>query len=166
MKHRAFPFIFLLTLAIAVFSGCKKDDDNGGNNSGADILPGIGLKDLKIGDPAQKAFDVFGTVTDSYFENGGVYYHFLLYFTQGVIVNLEPTNSETLDLNTKILTIVLTEPYAGKTDKGIGIGSTKTEVIAAYGQPDSSEPLKGDIYNIGIAFEYDSDLVSSITVSE
>ena len=154
-----------LLAAVLFVAGCKKDDDDNNNTSGADILPGIGLKNVKIGDTAQKAFDAFGTVTDSYFEINGQYFHFLLYITKGVFVNLEPTGSATLDLNTKIHDIVVSDPYAGKTDKGIGIGSTKTAVQAAYGQPDSVDPLNGDEYNIGIAFDYGSGTeVTTITL--
>ena len=162
MKNTA-KHMFMLaaaSLLIAV-SGCKKDDDGG--NSDADIQPGVGLKEIRIGDTAQKAFDVLGTVTDSHIEINGIFFHFLLYINKGIIINFEPTDSETLDPNTKILAISLIDPYSGKTDSNIGIGSTRADVIAAYGQPDSID-TDGESYDIGITFQYDNDIVSTITI--
>lgn len=166
----ALKFLFGFTLFASLFltAACNKDDDNGGNNnSSADIIPGVGLKDVKIGDPAQKAFDAFGTVPDSYVEFGGQYFHFLIYISKGITINLEPTNSETLDPNTKIQNITVSDPYAGKTDKNIGIGSTKTEVRAAYGQPDLNDPNADAYAAIGISFGYDDqEKVETITIAK
>ena len=164
---QVFKLLFAATLLsnFLLAPGCKKDDGGDDPGTSVQILPGQGLNNLKIGDPAQKAFDAFGSVSDSYFEFGGKYYHFLLYLSKGIAVNLEPTNSATLDLNTKILDISLSTPYSGQTDKKIGIGSTKTAVEAAYGTPDSIDPLDGDKYNIGIAFDYGGGTtVETITV--
>lgn len=169
MTRKTFPFALVLLLAIAAFTGCKKDDDdNGGGNSNADILPGIGLKEVKIGEPAQKALDVFGTISPSYIQFGGQHFHILFYLSRGISISLEPSASDVFDPNTKIQSFTLSEPYAGKTDKNIGIGSTLTEVRAAYGTPDPVGFPDIDTYaTLGISFSYDDqDKVEGIAVVE
>lgn len=168
MTQKTFPLALVLLLAIAAFTGCKKDDDDngGGGNSNADILPGIGLKQVKIGEPAQKALDVFGTIAPSYIQFNGQHFHFLFYLSRGINVSLEPSTSDVFDPNTKISSFNLSDPYAGKTDKNIGIGSTLTEVRAAYGTPDPVGFPDIDTYaSLGISFSYDDqDKVESISV--
>lgn len=167
MTRKTFPFALILLLAIAAFTGCKKDDDdNGGGNSNADILPGIGLKEVKIGEPAQKALDVFGTISPSYIQFSGQHFHILFYLNRGINITLEPSASEVFDPNTKIQSFSLSEPYAGKTEKNIGIGSTLTEVRDAYGTPDPVGFPDIDAYaGLGISFSYDDqDKVENISV--
>lgn len=148
----------MLTATVLLFaiSACKKDDGTGNNNTGAEILPGIGLRDVKIGDTAQKAFDVFGSTPDSYFEVNGEYTHSLIYFSKGLIIFLEPTGSDVLDLNTRIKTINLSGPYTGKTEEGIGIGSTRADVNVAFGQPNITDATSDTYLIKGINFAYDA----------
>jgi hypothetical protein len=151
----------LLSLA---FFACKKDEDSTPTPT-VEIIPGQGLKDVKIGDTAQKAFDIYGSVADSYFEIAGQYFHYLLYLGKGITVNLEPTTSETLNLNTKINDFQLSAPFSGKSDKNIGIGSTRSEVKTAYGDPNNSFG-DVDIYTIGISFAYENDKVVEIYIEK
>ncbi|MCC7466508.1 MAG: hypothetical protein IT261_09575 [Saprospiraceae bacterium] len=153
---------------ILLVSNCKKDDPDPGDPTPAVslITPGEGITGIKIGDPAQKAIDLYGTVAPSYGSIGSQYNHFLTYFSKGVIVYCEPTTEETFNAQMKIKSLDLSAPFDGKTEKGIGIGSTKTEVKAAYGEPASSSAFFGDEYAIGITFTYDDNgvLVESIEI--
>lgn len=141
-----------LLLAAVALSSCKKDKDTTADQA---IIPGEGITDLKVGDTGQKAIDLFGNVAPSYGSSGGQYTHFLTYFSKGVLVYFETTTEETFNAQMKIRSLNLSDPFSGKTDKQIGIGSTKAEVKAAYGEPVNSSEFFGDDYAIGITFIYD-----------
>ncbi|MDX1913689.1 MAG: hypothetical protein SFV22_19495 [Saprospiraceae bacterium] len=165
MKFKHISLLTLLALALA-WAGCKKDDNPDEEEPAVQlIVPGEGLSDLKIGAAAQVAIDLYGTAVPSFGAANGIYYHFLIYASKGVAIYLEPTTEATFNAQMKIQSLTLSSPFASKTDKGIGIGSTKAEVKAAYGDPQTSSPNFGDTYNIGITFVYDlSDKVASIEV--
>lgn len=156
MTFKNFLFTAFLGAALA-FSACKKDKDDPTPTETETILPGVGITSLKIGDTGQKAIDLYGTVAPSYSSFGSDYFHFLTYFSEGVIVYFEQTTEETFSPQMIIESLNLSAPFEGKTDKGIGIGSTKTEVKAAYGEPASSSSFFGDEYSIGITFVYDDN---------
>ena len=153
-KH--FNLLVLTALLLGtLFTACKKDDNDDDNTPKAEVItPGVGTEALKIGDKAQVAIDLYSTVAPSYGGSNGVYSHFLLYFDKGVIVYCNGENTSTFSDQMIIDEIVFEAPFAGKTDKNIGIGSTKDEVLAAYGPPDDSS-FFGESYDIGITFDYD-----------
>lgn len=162
-KHIFLAACLGMTLAVM---GCKKDEATEPTSSAQVITPGVGINNLKIGDPAQKAIDLYGTPLPSYGSAGGNYTHFLIYGSKGAVVYCEPTTVETFNAQMKIARLKFSSPFNGKTDKGIGFGSTKADVKAAYGDPVSSSPFFGDEYAIGITFIYEdnSDKVESIEV--
>ncbi|MFN0176444.1 MAG: hypothetical protein ACKVU0_17525 [Saprospiraceae bacterium] len=153
-KHLSISLL-LATLAI---TGCKKDEGTTPEPPLAThaILPGEGIKEVRIGDAMQVAIDFFGTPFLSNSSANGIYTHFIVYTSKGAAVYSEPTPNATFDPQMKIGRIRLSSPFDGKTQKNIGIGSTKTEVKAAYGDPTSSHPTFGDDYSIGITFIYDN----------
>lgn len=144
----------LLVLPIAlllIFTQCKKEE----TTSEPSILVGEGITGLKIGGAAQQAIDLYGDGLKSWSNSGSQYFHFVSYLSKGVDVYLETTSSQTFDPQTKVKYLVLSAPFAEKTDKGIGIGSTKTEVEAAYGKPTSSSDFFGDDFSNGLTVKYD-----------
>ena len=156
-----------LLLATLAFASCKKDEATTPDPPLAThaILPGEGIKEVRIGNAMQVAIDFFGTPFPTNSSANGVYTHFIIYVSKGATVYSEPTSSATFDPQMKIGRIRLSAPFDGKTLKNIGIGSTKTEVKAAYGDPTSSNPTFGDEYAIGITFIYDNaDKVKNIDV--
>lgn len=153
MKHLSITALLLLT--VLTYS-CKKDSDDDPQVEVSVITPGVGITNLKIGDPAQKAIDLYGSVAPSYGSSGGQYTHFLTYFSKGVIVYCEPTTESQFNAQMKIKNLSLSAPFDGKTDKSIGIGSTKAAVKAAYGDPIFSSQFFGDEY-AGITFKYDDN---------
>lgn len=161
MKSKVLLFLATATM---LFS-CKKDEDK---DNSRQILVGVGITGLSIGDKAQVAIDLWGEGFKSYTSFGSQYTHFLTYFSEGVDVYCETTNSETFDPQAKIAYITLNSPFVGKTDKGIGIGSTKDEVVAAYGQPTTSDSFFGDEYDNGLTINYDDagTKVEQITVDK
>ncbi|MBC7775358.1 MAG: hypothetical protein H7246_07965 [Phycisphaerae bacterium] len=163
-----FKHISLALLLVSLaWTSCKKDEepDPMPTLAAHAILPGIGIKEVKIGNAAQVAIDLFGVPFPSNGSANGVYTHFLVYVSKGVVVYCEPTTESTFNAQMKIASLDLSAPFDGKTEKGIGIGSTKAAVKAAYGDPTSSSAFFGDEYAIGITFVYDSgDKVESIVV--
>jgi hypothetical protein len=75
----------------------------------------------------------------------------------GVIIICEATETTVFDENVRIISIELSSPFAGKTDVGVGIGSSKALVIASYGAPTSSDE-KGDKYG-KMTIKYNNDNV-------
>lgn len=159
-----FKTILLFFLVGVLFSNCKKDDDT---TPTVQIIPGEGITGIEIGGSAQQAIDLYGNVADSYFASGNQYVHFLIYFSKGVYVYCEPSDSEEFSPTLKVAYLRVTEPFEGKTDKGIGIGSTKTEVEAAYGQPISSSMFFGDEFSNGLVIIYNDGgtLVEEIEIN-
>ena len=163
MTQKTLTFLCCLTLAIAIAPGCGKDNEG----AGADIQPGIGLKDVKIGDEAQVAINKFGPTTTTYVESNGQFIHYMNYQATGIVILLNLTSSSMFDKNTTIRSFSLDAPFSGTTDKNIGIGSTKADVKAAYGQPDTDTGATETYTATGIAFTYDAaDKVENILVSK
>lgn len=162
MTQKKFLPILLLALAIAAFPSCDKDSPEG-----PDILPGVGLKEVKIGDEAKEAFDAYGPTTTGYVEANGQFIHIINYATLGITIVLEPTSSANFDDKTKIKSFSLDAPYSGKTAEGFGIGSNKTEVRSAYGQPELSDATTDTYLVRGISLSYDgAGKAESIVISK
>lgn len=155
-----------LLLATLAFSNCKKDDNTPPPEDGTAlrILPGIGTTELKIGDPTQKAIDLYGTPLPQNGSANGTYYHFLIYVAAGVAIYCAPTNQPMFNAQLPIESLKFSGNYKGKTAEGIGIGSTKAEVKAAHGDPVSSSQNFGDVYSVGMSIFYNNDVVNSIEV--
>ncbi len=121
-----------------------------------DILPGIGVKEVSIGSPAQKAVDAFGTLQSDFVKIDNQYFHYIDYTAKGILIKLQPSTSAVINLNTNIESIELYAPYNGTSFKKIGIGSTKDQVRSEYGTPTEEDPfVPADIYDIGVQFQYD-----------
>ena len=125
----------------------------------------MGIRGVSVGEPIKKMIDIYGTALNNYSVKNGEYQHSLWYFNKGIITSSETNKSTTLDVNSKIICIELFEPFDGKTIKNIGIGSSKASVIAAYGQPTSSNVVEGDKYeNMYIKYNSATAAVESITI--
>jgi hypothetical protein len=164
VKHFAIA-LFLVTF---VSISCKKEEEPTPTPTPAvplQITPGVGITEVKLGEIAQKAIDFFGVPFPVNASSGGVYTHYIVYTSKGAVVYCVPTTEATFNAQMKIGSLKFSAPFAGKTEKGIGVGSTKAAVKAAYGDPATSSPSAGDKYNIGIIFIYDAgDKVKSIEV--
>ncbi len=164
-----FSLLLLLVFSMSIFTSCG-DDDEATPSETSKIIPGQGITEIKIGATGQEVFDAFGQTADSWFGVGGSFSHFLVYISEGMTFYLEQNDSETLDLTKAVTHLDIEAPYEGKTDNGIGIGSTMTEVKAAYGEPDEEKEVFGAIeatYNIGMVVEYDdqgNETVVKITI--
>ncbi len=154
LRHFLFPFFLLSLLALV---GCQKESTTIKSPpwTGPLITPAKGLPGVRIGDAVQKAIDSYGNPSVGFGSANGNYTYYINFFNKGLEVHSENTTQASFHEQLKIKVIMLSSPFKGQTDKVIGIGSKKSEVIDAYGQPDSWSALLGDEYNIGIAFRYD-----------
>lgn len=126
------------------------------------IIPGTGITSIAFGDSAQKVFDTFGDVTprSSNFNSG---FRYFLDYSDGVTFVIEEGETEELNTNLDVIGIIFESPYEGVTAEGIGIGSLKSEVIVAFGEPDSDiAVMKYD--GLGLVIGISNDVVDAIQI--
>jgi hypothetical protein len=153
-----------ILLLVLVVPGCDRQP-----RDSRTILPGLGLKDCRIGAPIQAARDVFGKPSS---EEGG----YLQFADMGVEASTKDGKIETLFFHFRSRTH---KAYPGKTDKGIGPESTIEEVINQYGDPDrigqstvsefGPEPGAKEHYlpygKLGLAFTFYDKRLANVRVS-
>lgn len=141
-----------LSLSEGTYNGVVSISSNGGNGTvvaeydvissyDVGIYPGLGVDDIKIYDDYADVKDIYGLpddVDDFYevYEGTTYYYNFFYYNDDGIAFYVY---SPYISLNDEdqIIMIQLAAPYERTTDKGIGIGNTKTQITANYGNPES-----------------------------
>lgn len=140
MASLVFSTIAVLGLLIV---GCGEDNPIALCDKSRCVNFDMDAKQVKatLGDPEEKCFD------DS---SGKLEYHY-----PGMVITFVNHSGSAIE------EIYLESGYTGKTAKGIGIGSKRYEVRAAYGKPEESgylfgdAPLPFDIYSrIGMALVY------------
>ena len=97
---------------------------------------------------------------------GSYYYHLCRFESDGVSFFFRTVKS-TIGDSDQVLVISVFYPFVGFTEKGITLGSKVTEVLSAYGQPDSEEYSTLYYNTLGIDFGYDDrrNLIEDISVS-
>ena len=162
-------YLTLLFFIGTFFVSCGSDENEEENpqESLELITPKEGITQIKFGDTAQKVFDTYGVVPDSFGGTGGVFQHFLIYGNEGLIFYLEDSGFEELNLNLEVIRIVCNANFKAETPEGIKVGSTRNEVISTYGEPDKISTFFGEDYDtLGLNFEYNdaNELVTQITI--
>lgn len=121
-------FCALILLSLSACSGDESTED-------LDVFIGVGIGELKLGDKGSVAAEILGSnyTEISTSAGGNDYLYYMLYSNKGIQLSLgvAPDNTDIETLNVR--TIQMFDSFAGKTQEGIGIGSTTAEVIAAYG---------------------------------
>jgi hypothetical protein len=146
----------VLTLMAVLLFACDKGDPDLPEED-PQVLPGQGIKEVKIGDTGQKAVDAFGAGVSNYIQENSTYLHYIIYADKGIQVNLEGSNSATLDLSKKITLLELFAPYAGQTAEKTGLGTAQADVRTVHGTPSVVDVfIPSDRYNSGIEFYYDA----------
>ena len=153
IRHFILPAFLLL---FCCWTSCKKEEAKPKPPEPIEqIFPGQGFAGLKVGDPAQKALDKYGSITSYHNIYNGLYQHYLQYKNLGIFVYCQETGDNTFNAQMKIKGFSLSAPFKGQTDKKIGVGSKKSDVKAAYGEPTTSIANYRDTYAIGLKFYYD-----------
>jgi len=172
MKNNSHHSIFVLVMLLAIslfFIVCDKDNPTGARELDPDIeiFPGIGAAGIKIGDPWSSVTKTLGGPNRLWLHrfNNQLYSYDGDWDDLGVSVKFIPGN-QTQQLTTdKVVSIKVESPYSKKTEKGIKIGSSLTEVVNAYGEPGTISSLfKYYFYNTGIEFYYNSDSTHVVSI--
>lgn len=140
------------------------------------ITPNVGVGSITFEDNGNKVIDKFGayeritsvgtlglTAFVMWFENG-LAFQLDSVDTKGIsLQEIVDRSDELINLNNNIITMVIMSPYEASTPDGIGMGSSRADVVAAYGEPDRTFG-SGEIYDgINMAFSYNSnDIVNRI----
>ena len=158
MKKWAFLFSFLFVLTFS-FTACNDDEPDTGEMETLTIIPGQGINNLKIGDPGSQVMVELGDGFETIINVGGSgnanynYFH----LTKGIDIIFGQYDSGEYDIDTlPIQSFSLFEGFKGMTAEGIQLGSSRADVIAAYGNPDQ-EQFGANVYNIGLVISYNSD---------
>ena len=129
-----------------------------------EVFPGESAADIRPGvDTYLKILSTYGQY-DSRGYNDKDYFHTIAYSWLGLRFDFY---SEQLVLynNTRCTEIIMEQPFDGLTEENIGLGSTRDEVIAAYGEPQRTENGEA-VYDIGIAFSYTGGIVEKMRLWE
>lgn len=122
------------------------------NSDNFTIFEGAGITEISLGTSWGSALSNLGTDTLHYKEYSSVYelyLHSIYYPADGIVLNFI-TPSESLSSSDPLLILYIVYPYAGTTSKGIGIGSTIDQALAAYGTP---EDTYEESYYTGYAYD-------------
>ena len=126
MRQKALgPLVAVLVGLAGSVAACRSDEQPTKPDAWT-ILPGIGLKECRLGGTVADAQTLFGKPAKS---EGG----YVLFSEQGVDLKVQDDKIQVLffyyrDRDHK--------PFPAKTDKGIGPNSTMEDVQKAYGKPD------------------------------
>ena len=163
--------LFLLSvIALMGSTACNSDDSMDEIASEAIITPQVGLGDITFQDDGNKVMEVYGmynhlsanrNLSDAAF---AMWYDIGLGFqldyidTQGLsLQEVADMSSDLIDLNQKIITIVVMSPFKAETKEGLGIGSSKEEIVATYGEPDKVFSSTEDYESLGLKFTYNAE---------
>ncbi len=168
-------------LDIGNYSGKIKIESNGGTaivdvflsvEYKIEIYPGVEAAKIKLGETYSKVDEIYGEpdshlLIEIYYPSTGVYkyLHFLYYNSVKAVFEIINYTSG-FYMDDKIISIQVEYPYDGLTDKLIGIGSSLSDVIAAYGQPPYIN-TDYDYYKYGssgISFYYENEHVTEIEI--
>jgi PKD repeat protein len=134
------------------------------------IFPGVGVRDIelletwatienKIGDLAYQLY---------YIDNEDYILHIWESESLGIVLFLvSPTNSYTPSSADILWLIGMHDNYVGMTEEEIRIGSLRSDVVDAYGEPDVYNPAYNAILyaSLGIGFYFnESNMVDQMTV--
>ena len=168
MNKNALLYFALLSCSIW-FSSCGDDATDDAVMPEYLIIPGQGIDNLKIGDLGSRVEAELGSGYQRFVNVGGSGNATYNYFSdaKGMDIIFGQHSSGDLDINTlPIKSFALFGDFEGMTAEGIKIGSTKAEVIDAFGDPDETD-IWSEVYYLGMLISYDDmDRVRDIAILE
>jgi len=147
--------LFILLIGL---TACTGENTNDGDQI-VSITPNVGVGDLTFQNNGSDATAIYGAydMINAFKSPDGT--NFAIWYDNGLAFQLDKIdlgnislrevadNADNLvDLDQKIVQIVIMSPFRGETKEGIKLGSSKAEVIAAFGEPDNVGSLS-DTYN-------------------
>jgi hypothetical protein len=153
----------LLLAAVLLAGGCSKQSTHVSWSSSQSILvePGMAIGSVHSGTTIQQVLAEIGqpdqTIVSASPEINGA----LIYTNIGLSVI--PSG------NGVVHSVGVRTPFVGRTKEGIGIGSSRADIVKAYGEPTASKPIRSDVevlrYEaLGIRFQLVDGKIDSIVV--
>ena len=161
---------FLLLCIVFLFSSCSKDDGSPDEVKDVIITPNVGIGNISFQDNGHKVIDVYGPYERLTSVGGGGQTAFVMWFENGLGIQLDSVDtrglslqevvnmsSELIDLDQPIITMVIMSPFDAATKEGVGLGSNRSEVISAFGEPDNNFGSAELYDDINMGFTYNSE---------
>ncbi|MHC4726652.1 MAG: hypothetical protein ACYS17_05430 [Planctomycetota bacterium] len=142
----------LLMVSLLVLVGCAKKADVSELNDEIIIEPLVGIGPVRFGSSKSEIIEHFGQPETEKIRAEGTKLNYVaskgLGFTVDAELGLQKIQCWSDNWPTELPFAVTT--FTGRTKEGIGIGSTREQIIAAYGQPDrtSTDSNKGIIQGL------------------
>lgn len=140
----------VLTVMVTAYGGLRPAEERSGGGEGAEgvfgshrsdpILPGQSAAGIRIGDEFLIVRELYGDPDVQGSTTEGLVYAAYTggYGTWKLAVYLEDRDKgDSLDDFDVVVSISLRFPYAGRTPKGVGIGSLQSDVIREFGAPEN-----------------------------
>jgi len=132
-----------------------------------DIFIGLGAAGIVVhgeSDPLSKVIDKFGKNNKETLLTGTKGYMWIIdYPEKGLLFKTSWAKDEASKLSSVIREIYVKAPYKGLTERGIAIGSSKADVLAAY--PEGQEGFGSWQWNVGLDyFEFSNEKLSKIGI--
>ena len=119
------------------------------------IIPGVSLDEVAIGELLAEVTARYGTPDTASSQLG---YVMVGWEKQGITVGgFDGNLNGVFDADEVCQGLAAATPYAGKTEKGIGVGSTREAVRNAYGIPEDNAATNDKYLALGIGFLYRDD---------
>ncbi|WP_287155540.1 hypothetical protein [Candidatus Solincola tengchongensis] len=139
----------VVTVMVTAYGGLRPVEEKSGEGASAEgifgshradpILPGQSAAGIGIGADFRSVREIYGPPDSSGHTTEGLVYATYTggYGTWKLTVYLEDRDKgKGLDDFDTVVSICLRHPYAGRTPKGVGIGSSQAEVIKEFGTPE------------------------------
>ncbi len=186
MIYRQMSTFVLLALLLSVTSCSEKQESEDRNNSRPTIpqeTPETSSQTAPLSSGQAGSLKLgmgIDTVTNILGKPDAVEDTFYKFLSHGIEINISSSKRTVHSITCLGSSFSLSpfykglNPYKGKTVEGIGIGSSKQDVIKAYGVPSSkNENIQGDssgyyrYKDLGMTFNFDlGEMVNSIILSE
>jgi hypothetical protein len=160
------PRATLLLLLVAAACGSRDDHRDARDRYATETLePGRGIGALSVGRTTLGEVTTLFGETNAFEHRPGTSAH---HYANGLTIVTEPARDPLGVIRT--INAMEENPYGGegfrgRTDKGIALGATREEVIAAYGEPVDFGSLKGILhYKTGIGFILRRGRVTEIVI--
>jgi hypothetical protein len=167
-----FYLVFSCAFVLIFASGCKEDGPTAPTfeqrNEG--VFPGVGAARVRLGDSFAQIRSVHGEPEARggypYYSGDSTKYeiYWITYTAKGIKVYMKDVVIASGLRDTDISEeVVVMAPYNVRTDRGIGIGSSTTQLTTAYGQPSGITAIGSSTYyeyqSLGIDFVFQSSAV-------
>jgi len=174
MKNvREILLLSLLTVILPALVSCEKKADENGATEELIVEPLVGIGPVQFGMSKDEIIENFGQPEKIHTQTGGMKLNYVaskgLGFEVDSELGLQKIQCWSDNWPEQLPFAVTT--FAGRTEEGIGIGSTREQIISAYGQPDrtGTDANKGvieglDYDKLRINFSIWQDKVISMTL--